>query len=96
MAKPKKIRPIVEETLQEPPAVKRELSKSRLDADLSERLRRPVKGYCSQGHTDYEYGYSWVRIPGLGDEGVWVVIVERTCRDTVIDLARRSGYEVQE
>jgi hypothetical protein len=70
MAKPKKTaRPIVEETLQEPPAVKRELSKSRLDADLSERLRRPVKGYCSQGHTDYEYGYSWVRIPGLGDYG---------------------------
>lgn len=29
-------------------------------------------------------------------EGVWVVIVERTCRDTVINLARRSGYEVQE
>jgi hypothetical protein len=28
--------------------------------------------------------------------GTWVVIVERTCRNTVIDLARRSGYEVQE
>lgn len=28
--------------------------------------------------------------------GTWVVVVERTCRETVINLARRSGYEVQE
>ena len=69
MTKPKKTaRPIVDETLKQAPEpdLKRELSKSRLDADLSERLGRQVKGYTSQMSTDYEYGYSWVRIPDLG------------------------------
>ena len=69
MAKPKKTaRPIVDETPKRDPepVLKRELSKSRLDADLSERLGRQVKGYTSQMSTDYEYGYSWVRIPDLG------------------------------